>query len=186
MCEGLLPPEILNKDLHPSDSRWNCSFGGTCNDCYTMREWREMSEGKYILLCSVFKWHLPLVPTNLPFHSLFWDVNRRLCVKLQTFTRFSFFPNDVSTEHKENRETQTDVMLLTESCIIFRKWKVKDNQSKVYCWWHTCKEHLGHRWHSDILYHSVQLSGYHRFHLLQALHHLETQKYTHIFKKKLC
>lgn len=42
---------------------------------------------------------MPLILTNLSFHSLFWDVDRCLGVKLQTSACLSLFPNDVPVEH---------------------------------------------------------------------------------------
>ncbi len=55
---------------------------------------------------------LALILAYLSFHSLFWDADRRLCVKLQASARLSFFPDDVSVEQTSRQTITTHIILL--------------------------------------------------------------------------
>ena len=87
--ERLLLPETLDKNLNSGDSRWDCGFMGTCDNCWTKEESLE------ITLCCPESSPMLLILTNLSFYSWFWDADIRLCVELQTSACFSFLPNDV-------------------------------------------------------------------------------------------
>lgn len=76
VCKRLLSPKTVNEDLDSCDCRWNCSFVGTCNNCQKKKEGQNKLFAWKSVITSVL-----LSLTNLPFHSLFWDVDRCLCVK---------------------------------------------------------------------------------------------------------
>lgn len=110
-------------------------------------------------------WSVLPILTNLSFHSWFGDVDGRLCVKLQASARLSLFPNDVSKQSMRIRN---------KTSYAFLKFTVVQN--KHYCCWLTCREHLGHRWHSGIPYQSARWRWCHRLHLLRGLHSLDMKE----------
>lgn len=92
MCERLLLPETVNQNLDSGERRGHSSSMETCDDCQT--------EGGHAqgTLTDIFSSSLSTVLTDLSFHSLFWDVDGRLGVRLQTLACLSFFTNDVPVE----------------------------------------------------------------------------------------
>lgn len=110
-------------------------------------------------------WSVLPILTNLSFHSWFGDVDGRLCVKLQASARLSLFPNDVSKQ---------SMRLRNKTSCAFLKFTVVQN--KHNCCWLTCREHLGHRWHSGIPYQSARWRWCHRLHLLRGLHSLDMKE----------
>ena len=103
--ERLLFPETLDKNLNSGDSRWDCSFMGACDNCWT-------KEGSLeITLCFPESSLMLSILTNLSFYSWFWDADIRLCVELQTSACLSLLPNDVPVK-QGHKEPQTHVTLL--------------------------------------------------------------------------
>lgn len=64
----------------------------------TVRQSKKVERESFVSECSLNCLMMPLFLTNLSFHSLFWDVDRCLCVKLQTSACLSFFSYDVSVK----------------------------------------------------------------------------------------
>lgn len=160
MRERLLLPETLDEDLDSRDCGRDCSFVGTCDDCQEKEESYGGGNNSLTVVWSV----LPIL-TNLSFHSWFGDVDGRLCVKLQASARLSLFPNDVSKQ---------SMRLRNKTSCAFLKFTVVQN--KHNCCWLTCREHLGHRWHSGIPYQSARWRWCHRLHLLRGLHSLDMKE----------